>query len=209
VDVLELPPPHLPLLHHARSIQQQLSATATLSRQFTFNLPTHYLCFVPVLVALHQQSGSDRADLAALEPFARECYPVLPSGRTSFRAALSGAEKLGLVPTRGQQTQLSYLGWSVAPLLPDAPALAAIHQRIALRGSGPTLARENPAAGAVLRMLLHTDLVARFLIETLTAIGVGQAVSLRSLVIAAAERDRALALAIFFQPEAAALITDN
>lgn len=109
VDVLDLPPPHLPQLRHARSIQQQLSATATLSRQFTFNLPTHYLSFVPALVAWHQQYGGTFVDLAALEPFMRSLYPVLPAGRTSFRAALSGAEKLGVVQVRGQQARLTYL----------------------------------------------------------------------------------------------------
>lgn len=208
VEVLALPPPHLPQLRHARSIQQQFVATTTLSHQFTFNLPTHYLCFVPLLAAWHQQAGATWADLAVLEPFARERYPVLPAGRTSFRAALSGAEKLGLVSIRGQQAQLTDLGWSVAPLLPDASSLAAIHQCIAPRGA-PTLARESPAAGAVLRILLHGDPVARFVIETLSVIGVGQSISLRSLVIHAAERDQALAAVVFFQPEAIATITDD
>jgi hypothetical protein len=160
VEVLDLPPPHLPQLRHARSIQQQLVATATLSRQFAFNLPTHYLCFVPLLAVWHQHHSADWADLTALEPFTRARYHVLPAGRSSFRAALSGAEKLGLVHVRGPQAQLSYLGWSVAPLLPDAPSLAAIHQRIAPKGSGRTLASESPAAGAVLRTLLHGDPVA-------------------------------------------------
>jgi hypothetical protein len=209
VEVLDLPPPHLPQLRHARSIQQQLVATATLSRQFAFNLPTHYLCFVPLLAVWHQHHSADWADLTALEPFTRARYHVLPAGRSSFRAALSGAEKLGLVHVRGPQAQLSYLGWSVAPLLPDAPSLAAIHQRIAPKGSGRTLASESPAAGAVLRTLLHGDPVARFIIETLSVLGVGQAVSLRSLVLHGAERDRALAAAIFFQPEAIAIITDD
>lgn len=62
------------------------------------------------------------------------------------------------------------------PLLPDAPLLALIHQGIALRGA-PTLASERPAVGAVLRTLLHGDEVARFIIEVLGDIGVGQAVS--------------------------------
>jgi hypothetical protein len=208
VKLLDLPPPHLPQLRHARSIQRQLSATATLSRQFTFNLPTHYLCFVPVLAAWYAQHGADWADLVALEPFARERYPVLPAGRNSFRSALAGAEKLGLISIRGQQAQLTYLGWSVVPLLPDAATLAAVHRRIAPR-SGPPLAREHPAAAAVLRTLLQGDPVARFIIETLADIGVGLAVSLRSLVVHAAERDRALAAAIFFQPDAIATITDD
>ena len=43
VEVLDLPPPNMPQLRHARSLQRQLVATTTLSRH---NLPTHYLCFV-------------------------------------------------------------------------------------------------------------------------------------------------------------------
>jgi hypothetical protein len=42
VEVVDLPPLHLPQLRHARSIQKQFVTSDTLNRQFYFNLPTHY-----------------------------------------------------------------------------------------------------------------------------------------------------------------------
>ena len=60
-------------------------------------------------------------------------------------------------------------------------------------------------AGAVLRLLLSTDPVVRLLIDALMA--AEQPLSMRALVVLSAERDRALAPAIFFHPEAIATVT--
>jgi hypothetical protein len=88
------------------------------NRQFTFNLPTHYLCFVPVLAAWGKERGAPWADIRELESFARTQYPVLPAG---FRIALAGAEKLGLVRVQGQRAQLTFVGQSVrSPCWPGA-----------------------------------------------------------------------------------------
>jgi hypothetical protein len=208
VEVLDLPPPHLPRLNQARSIRAQFAVGETLSRQFAFNLPTHYLCFAPVLQGWQAAYGPGWADLAALEAFTRERYPALPAGRASFRAALAGAEKLGIVGVRGRQAQPSFVGRAVAALLPGAPELAEIHRRIAARGS-LTLADASPPSAAVLRTLLYADPVARFLIDVLGDIGPGVPSTMRGLVLHSAERDRALTRAIFFLPEAAPAIADD
>ena len=209
VEILDLPPPHLPRLQLARSVRAQFSVGDTLSRQFTFNLPTHYLCFVPVLRDWQALHGSATAELAALEVFTRERYPVLPAGRSSFRAALAGAEKLGLVRVRGRQAELTFVGRSVGSLLPDAPALADIHRRIAARGTPLTLADASPASAAVLRTQLYADSVARFLVDVLLDVGPGVVLTLRSLIVHCAERGRVLTRSIFFLPEAAAIVSDD
>jgi hypothetical protein len=206
VEVIDLPPRHMPQLRHAEGVRRQFTASSTLNRQFTFNLPTHYLCFVPVLAAWSKQHDAPWADLQELEPFTREQYPVLPG---AFRSALAGAEKLGLVRVRGQQAQLTFVGFSVVPLLPDGATLAEIHRRIAARGKGLTLASAHPASAAVLRCLLYDDPVARFIIDVLTDVGPNVQLPLPTLVRKAAERDRMLAPVIFFKPEAVAEITDN
>lgn len=206
-DVIDLPPAHLPQLRHAERIRKQFVTSDTLSRQFVFNLPTHYLCFAPVLRAWRAHSGSAVADRVALETFTRQCYPELPAGPTSFRAALSGAEKLGIVRIQGKDVQPTFVGSAVADLLPDAMTLAAIHRQI--KAGGQTLTGVAPAAGAVLRCLLYGDPIAQFVIDVLRDIGVGEPVSLRALVLHSAERDKTLAPAIFFAPEAASAVTDD
>jgi hypothetical protein len=59
----------------------------------------------------------------------------------------------------------------------------------------------------VLRLLLAADPVARLLIEALDA--AGRPLSMRALVLLSAERDRALAPAVFFHPEAVAAVTGD
>jgi hypothetical protein len=207
VRVIDLPPAHLPRLRHAEGVRKQFGTSSALSRQFTFNLPTHYLCFVPMLAEWAGQNRTSSADLGELEVFAREYYPVLPA--SGFRSALAGAEKLGLVHLQGRQARLTFLGRSIVPLLPEGKKLAEVHERIAARGSGLTLASAHPAAGAVLRCLLASDPVAEFIIGVLTDLGPGRQVPMSDLVREAAARDRALTPVIFFKPEAVPQITDE
>jgi hypothetical protein len=206
VQVIDLPPAHLPRLRQAEGVRKQFAASNTISRQFVFNLPTHYLCFVPVLAEWVGLYGATPAALEALKPFTRKLYPVLPA---DFRAALAGAEKLGLVRVQGQQAQLTFVGRAAVTLLPDSATLADIHRQLATRGSGLTLASEHPPAGAVLRCLLYGDPVARFIIDVLADLGPKAPVPMPDLVRHAAERDRTLTPVVFFKPEAGHAITDD
>lgn len=49
VELLDLPPAHLPQLRHAERIRRQLAVNVALVSPFTFNVPTHYLAMAPVL----------------------------------------------------------------------------------------------------------------------------------------------------------------
>jgi hypothetical protein len=206
VEVIDLPPAHLPRLRHADSVRIQFRTADANQRQFDLNLPTHYLSLVPVLAAWSGQHGAQPAGLVELEDFARQLYPALGG---TFRKALAGAEKLGLVRRQGKQARLTYLGRSVVPLLPDAAALAEVHKQVVTPGSGLTLASAHPAAGAVLRCLLCSDPVASFIIDVLTDLGPGKPVPMPDLVREAAARDKALAPMVFFTPAAVDEIADD
>ncbi len=209
-ELIDLPPLHLPQLRHASHIQRQFVATDTLRQQFLFNLPTHYLCFVTVLLAWAHEQQRAEAALPALEPFTRLHYPVLPQGSQSFRAALSGSAKLGLVQIQGNTVRLTFLGHSIADLLPDTSTLTQIHRQLAQRGSAAqTLAALHGSAAAALRCLLYQDPVARFIIDTLWSARRHEPLTMRELVVLGAEVDKMLTSAVFFHPEAIAQITDD
>lgn len=90
LDIVAMPPLHLPRLRHAESIRKQFLTTDTLSRQFVFNLPTHYLCFAPVLRSWQAQHGPAAVQLDALEPFTRKHYPVSRQ-KTTIRMRIFGS----------------------------------------------------------------------------------------------------------------------
>lgn len=209
VEVLDLPPLHLPQLRHAESIRKQFITADTLTRQFYFNLPTHYLCFAPILRDWEAANNTDKVDAATLEQFTRRVYSVLPQGWTSFRSALSGAEKLGIVRFQDRFISRTFIGRSITQLLPDTAQLEAIHLQITRRGSHQTLASASPESGAVLRTLLYADPVAKFIIDVLNDVGRDQPLTMRSLVLLCAERDKAITPLIFFNPEKIDEITDD
>lgn len=207
VEVIDLPPAHLPQLRHAERIRRQLAANVALVGSYLFNLPTHYLAMTPVLRSWEQQHGEAWAPLGALEALARALYPVLPQTSASLRGALQGAAKLGTVELQADRARLSFTGRTVADLLPSAPELARLHEQLIAAGRGAALADLSPAVGAVLRLLLTSDPVARLVVATLEA--AGGPVSMRALVLLSAERDRALTPAVFFHAEAVAAITGD
>lgn len=205
VELLDLPPAHLPQLRHAERIRRQFAVNVALTSPFYFNLPTHYLAMVPVLWAWEQERGDFWASLRDLEAMARANYSVLPQNDASLRGALRGAAKLGLVELQADRARLTFTGRTVAGLLPTASTLAQIHIELVTGKRGETLAELHPQAGAVLRLLISSDPIAQLLIDTLQA--AGSALSMRTLVLLSAERDKALTPAVFFHPEAVATIT--
>lgn len=208
VELLDLPPAHMPQLHHAKHIRRQLTLNTALVSPFSFNLPTHYLAMAPVLQTWAQERGTGWAPLHELDAVARSHYTVLPRGITSLRSALRGAAKLGMVALQADRAQLTFTGRTVAALLPAAPELARLHAALDTGHRGVTLAMIHPQVGAVLRLLLNADPIAQLLIDTLQTSDTP--LSMRSLVLLSAERDRALTPVAFFKPEAvAALVGDD
>lgn len=171
VEVLYLPPAHLPQLRHAERIRRQFAVNVALISPFYFNLPTHYLAMVPVLWAWEQERSDFWASLRDLAPMARACYPVLPQTDASLRGALRGAAKLGLVELQADRARLTFTGRTVTALLPTASNLAQIHTQLVTGSRRETLAMLHPQAGAVLRLLITTDPIAQLLIDTLQVAG--------------------------------------
>lgn len=200
IEIVTVPAAHLPLRQHAESIRKQFSTVTTLQRTFYFNLPTHYLCFALTL------EGHEQMDFTTLEAHTRTHYPVLPQGSDSFRSALGGAEKLGLVRLLGNEAQLTVIGKAAARLLPPIDELGRIHQQIK-RPRNRTLHEHSPPAGAVLRWLLYSDPIVALIIDTLSEID--EPVSMQQLARHCAERDHATALTVFFNPERVPDITDQ
>lgn len=195
VEVLELPPLHLPQLELAESIHKQFSASNTLLRQFYYNFPTHYLACAACLKIWENRLGATAAPIQELEPFVQILYPSMPK---SFRPALRGAEQLGLVQIRGNVTELTTLGRSCAELLPTPNELNTLHRK-ALKQPLATLC---PQTGAVLRILLDNEPIAKFITGTLARIGRHRRVSLPILVENASRLDKSLTPVVFFFPAA-------
>lgn len=193
LTLTHLPPVHLPVLHHAQSVERQFSTTQTLRATFVFNIPTHYLS-----IALGVR-GAGAMTTVDVERSVRATYPVLPSGGTSFHGALRGARQLGLVAVHDDQVALTRVGQAAVQLLPDLHTLAAIHTAITRSPRTATLAAASPAAGAVLRWLLAQDPVADLITTALAHLG--RAVTMPELARMALSLDHPRALTVFFTPE--------
>jgi hypothetical protein len=201
VQVLDLPPAHMPRYSLATAVRQQFLTTSALQTTFSFNVPTHYLS---IAVALRDNST---IALPALEARVRVAYPVLPRGTVSFLSVLRGAQKLGIVRVRSDLAEPTMVGAAAGHLLPDLTTLAAIHRVIARPPRSATLVSESPQSGAVLRWLLTADSVVALIVATLTAVG-GGPLPMPELARRALERDKVQALTIFFNPELISEITD-
>ncbi len=122
-----------------------------------------------------------------------------------FRPALKGAEKLGLVAIKGNTVEFTQLGRSCAALLPTPHQLAILHQQ-ALKQPVASLC---PQTAAVLRILLHHEPIAQFIVNVLAYFGRSQAISMTTLVEQASRVDKALTPVVFFFPKVIANLIDD
>lgn len=202
VELAERPPLHLPKLHFAKSILEQFSINSTLTQQFYYNLPTHYLSCASCLKMWEKLYDTTKVLIMDFEPFVRELYPEMPD---QFRPALTGAAKLGLISIKGNKVELTRLGRTCVGLLPDPSALNILHQQ----SKRQPLAKLNPQSGAVLRILLENDPVAKFVIDVLSKIGRHEPVTMTMLVESASRTDKALTPTVFFFPKVISAIIDD
>lgn len=200
VEVAYTPRRRAPWHDPFQSILRQFESTVyvTESGTFQYNLPTHYLAWA---LALPRHAATPLDD-------ARERlrgYPM-PKG---WRAALRGAEKLGIVSTIGAGVQLTAAGTAVRDVIDASVAeWAEVHRTISARGSSDTLATRLPRAAAVLRLLLLQDPMVRLLMEGLSQYPDGRT-TFAKLAHTCSALDRQRALVFFFNPKAAEAITDE
>lgn len=201
VDLIEQPPLHLPKLQFAKSILKQFSISNTLIRQFVYNMPTHYLSCASCL-RVWENTFSSAATISEFEPFVRILYPEMPE---QFRPALAGAEKLGLISIKGSRVELTQIGRACVDLLPNPIALNKLHQQ----SKRQTLAKISPQTGVVLRILLDSDPIAKFITDVLSRIGRNEPVTMTTLAENASRLDNTLTSTVFFFPKIIVDIIDD
>jgi hypothetical protein len=199
VRVAHLPAAQLPLREAARPIADQFETVVQLisPQAFVYNLPTHYLAWA---IALAPEAVYRRDELPA---YVMD-YPM----PANWRAALGGAQKLGLVAVHGPEVGLTPAGAAVRELLPpDLAMWAAIHRQIASRGGGISLQQVAPQAAAALRLLLLQDPLVRLVIEGLRQHPGGKA-DFAQLARTCDRLEHARAPVLFLQPAAIERLAD-
>ena len=182
---------------HAFVARQLDSVVRVTEQTFLLNLPTHYLVW-----AIALPPG---------QPQALDALPALLTGYPldrSWRGALRGAEKLGLVQVAGPAVRLTDVGAAMKALLPPTlDAWAAVHRRASAPG-GATMARACPPAGAALRLLLLHDPMVRLVLAGLRTFP-GASATFAALAVACDALDHARAPVFFLKPEAAVALSDG
>ncbi len=126
-----------------------------------------------------------------------------------WKAALQGAQKLGLVRIQGGIVQLTPVGEAAKQILPDnLRAWAEVHQRVGTKSGKKTLAQYYPREAALLRLLLLEDKIVRLIIEGLEK-SPDHTATFAGLALACDQLDHALAPIFFLLPEAVAELQDN
>lgn len=193
VRLLHVPEARRPLNRIYNALCADLGHAAWMSDAgtFTYNLPTHYLVWVPALRGRGRVGVDDCRQLVAGYPLPGDCM-----------AALRGARKLGLVRIGGDGVSLTDAGSAAAELLPPrTDEWTALHQALARARGKLTLAASCPAAAAVLRLLLLRDPVVQHVVEGLRTLGEAGGPFV-ALAQACWRLDRRKAVIFFLNPEA-------
>ena len=200
VEVFHEPQLHAPIYEYYKGIRSQLDSANTVSgvQAFQFNLPTHYLVWS---IALQPGQIYTRNSLSTLDG-----YSPLPQ---DYKAALSGAARLGLVSVQGDDIRLTDMGVVAKQLLPkDLQQWTRIHKMIASRRNRTTLASASPESAAVLRLLLLQEPAVTMLIEGLELLDRKKG-SFLELAKKCDAVNHARAQVFFFQPKALNTILDT
>lgn len=197
VTPLYWPRPQQPWQAAYRSVWRQLDTGRRAQgwSTFTYNLPTHYLAWSIALRPGMMYTMDRMPDVIA-------AYHRMPK---DWKAALRGAEKLGLVRTQGNTVRLTATGAAVHDILDTSlDEWNDIHGR-SLRRS---LANVLPRAGASLRILLLREPEVRLLVRALREFD-GQGAMMPALAQHCDSIDHDRTPALLFMPERIERITDD
>lgn len=196
VRVLFWPRAHQPWRDPYQSVRRQLNTGARANEwsTFTYNLPTHYLAWA---ITLEPDTLYNTSQLPGLiEP-----YDSMPK---DWKAALRGAETLGLVRVSGDSVRLTPTGDAAGDIIgASLPEWDGVHPK-AIRSS---LADVASRAGAALRILLLREPMVRLVIRGLKERD-GEA-SMPQLARACDALDHDRTPALFFHPRRSAEIFDG
>jgi hypothetical protein len=163
VKALYIPEARRPYNAAYNALVADLTSAACVSEAgtYVYNLPTHYLVWVTALAPNVEYSIGDVRKL--VDPF------PIPK---DWRAALRGAQKLGLLRSSGGHVGLTDIGCAVRDLLPESTVeWANVHHRLTIRGSNKTLHDEHRASASALKLLLLQDPIVRLVMEGLHLLG--------------------------------------
>jgi hypothetical protein len=200
VEIVYSPEAKLPFRNAFQFITRQMESVIQVSGQqtFQFNIPTHYLVWC---IALSSNTFYELTSLVS-------CLEEYPMPK-DWRAALRGAQKLGIVSVLGDQVQLTSVGSAVKDVLSTSVAdWAEVHRLVGAKGSGVPLIQVKPQAAAILRILLLQDPMVRLVIEGLRRFP-NQMASFAELAIVCDQVDHARTPIFFLKPESAAALIDK
>ncbi|MEW6736557.1 MAG: hypothetical protein AB1489_35030 [Acidobacteriota bacterium] len=200
VKIIHLPEARMPLREAFQFIKRQLESVAqvTGAQTFQYNIPTHYLVWPIVLQPDVSYQIGDLIKLVA-------GYPIPDDGK----AALRGAQKLGLVTISGKTVLLSDVGATVKIILPESVTeWASIHEKVKSRKENITLAECEPKSAAALRLLLLHDPIVRLIMNSLRLFP-NRSANFADLAKKCDQLDRALAPIFFLKPESSAALMDD
>lgn len=192
VEPLYVPEARRPLNAVYNALVADLSSATWITEggTYVFNIPTHYLVWTTALLPRVDYTFKDA--LKALAPF------PIPK---DWRAALRGAQKLGVVSLDGGQVNLTDVGSAVRNLMPSTIAeWAAIHERLVARGDSSTLYDQHRPAAAALQLLLLQDPVVRLVLGGLRSLG-PEGANFSDLAAACSRVDKRRAVIFFLKPE--------
>ncbi|MDF1665317.1 MAG: hypothetical protein P1V97_26385 [Planctomycetota bacterium] len=183
-----------------RFVERQLSSVVELTsgNTFTLNLPTHYLVWSIFL---------ESDETYTIDP-KKPLWGSYPMPEKTWKGALRGARKLGLVTGAGTELALTPVGAAVKDILPDLKTWSKTHEIIKKASNKMTLAAEQPAAAGALRLLLLRDPIIELLIQGLELFQERRA-SFVDLAKACDSLDHARAPIFFLQPSATANLSDD
>lgn len=200
VTVAYMPQARMPLREPFRFIERQLDSVWQVSKgqTYQYNIPTHYLVWV---ILLTPRQDIDISEL----PQKFHSYPM-PQG---WKAALAGAQKLGIVKLSGQVVRLTFAGAALRDILPNnLNEWSDVHSIIGSRSSTTTLADYRPQIAAAFRLLLLQDSMVRLVISGLEEFLNGTA-HFADLAQKCDQIDHARAPVFFLKPESAVNLADN
>ncbi|MDF1667915.1 MAG: hypothetical protein P1V97_39625 [Planctomycetota bacterium] len=183
-----------------RFVERQLSTVVEVSsaRTFSLNLPTHYLAWCIFL---------EPGKIHSMNP-SQALWGSYPMPEKTWKAALRGARKLGLVTGVGTDIELTPVGAAVKDILPDLRTWSKTHEIIKKASNTMTLATEQPASAGAFRLLLFRDPIVELIVQGLQEFSPRKA-SFLDLAKACDRLDHARAPIFFLQPTATAKLSDR
>jgi hypothetical protein len=200
VSLTHPPELRMPRRNTYRFVARQLESTiqVTSGNTFALNIPTHYLAWSIFLTP---------GETIIVDPQSPP-WGSYPMPDRTWKGALRGARKLGLVTAQGAEVSLTQVGAAVKAILPDLDTWTKTHQIVGKPANKTPLVKHSPCAAAVLRLLLLRDPIVELVIQGLKRFSKGRA-CFSELAQECDKLDHARTPIFFLHPRSAVELADN